>query len=108
MLRCFLLKSRHGPVLLHKKTTHERVFQRHKRPQASRRRVDLSCVRVSVSQLVGATLYVTHTYVWRLFRFRRFCADDLDETLFAVLSKIMETPSMRIWGTMPCKQGEGG
>ena len=30
----------------------------------------------------GATLYVTHTYV-RLFRYRRFCADDLDETLFA-------------------------
>jgi len=48
---------------------------------ASRRRVDLCSVRVSVNQLVGATLYATHTYV-RLFRYRRFCADDLDETLF--------------------------
>jgi hypothetical protein len=36
-----------------------------------------------MNQLVGATLYVTHTYVWRLFGLRRFCARDGDETLFA-------------------------
>jgi len=83
MLRCFLLNSRHGPVLLDKETTHERVFQRHQRHLASCRRLDLSCVRVPVNQLVGATLYVTDTYVWRLFGSRRFCARDGNETLFA-------------------------
>src|SRR5271169_5837910 len=48
---------------------------------ASCRRVDLSCVGVSVNQLVRASLYATHTYVG-LFWYRWFCADDLDETLF--------------------------
>jgi len=36
-----------------------------------------------VNRLVGATVYATHTYAWRLFRYRRFCARDGDETLFA-------------------------
>jgi len=54
------------------------VFKRHR---ASSRRRDLSYVGVSVNQIVGVTLYAIGTYV-RLSWCPRFCADDLDETLY--------------------------